>query len=125
MTLTKIKAGQMADSVLPVVIKKDVSKTSTFTMVAADMDGCGHLVISNDTTTAAYTVTLPPPADWTGKFVTCLHQAGGTNILSFYKYGSGGFMDSNSSAATTYCTVFSNGIDAISIGKVASEGGGL
>ena len=125
MALTKIKAGQMADSVLPVVIKKDVSKTSTFTMVAADIEDCGHLIISNDTTTAAYSVTLPTPSDWTGKFVTCLHQAGGSNILTFEKYGGSDLMTSNSSAVTTYCTAFSNGTDVISIGKVASESGGL
>jgi len=122
MTLTKIKAGQMADSVLTGVTH--VSKTSTFTMVATDMDGCGHLVISNDTTGGAYTITLPSPADWTGKFVTCLHQAGGSNVLTFERYSGSDIMASAGHATDTYYTVFSDGTLVIMMGFRFTAGGG-
>ena len=122
MTLTKIKAGQMADSVLTGVTH--VSKTSTFTMVATDMDGCGHLVISNDTTGGAYTITLPSPADWTGKFVTCLHQAGGSNVLTFERYSGSDIMVFGTPSATTYYTVASDGTLVIFLGNNYTAGGG-
>jgi hypothetical protein len=119
MALTKIKVGQISSD----VVLEHVSKTSTFTMTAADLDGTNHLIISNDTTGAAYTVTLPTPADWTGKFVTCLHKTGGSNGLTFEQYGGSDIMISGTAAATTYYTVFSDGTSVIFMGNNVTAGG--
>jgi hypothetical protein len=120
MALTKIKVGQISTDVL----LEHVSKTSTFTMTASDLDGTNHLIISNDTTGAAYSVTLPTPADWTGKFVTCLHKTGGSNWLTFEEYGGTDIMISGSSLATTFYTVFSDGTSVIKMGYRYTAGGG-
>jgi hypothetical protein len=119
MALTKIKSGQIDTN----VVLEHVSKTSTFTMTAADLDGTSHLIISNDTSGGAYNVTLPTPADWTGKFVTCLHQTGSNN-LTFEQYGGSDIMVSGTPAATTYYTVASDGTLVIFLGNNYSAGGG-
>ena len=80
---------------------KIVHKTSTFTMVASDFDDCGVLIIDNDTSSGAYTITLPAKEDWAGKIVICTHAIDtvGGNALTFMKHFSDGGTISMTSSA--------------------------
>ena len=80
---------------------KIVHKTSTFTMVASDFDDCGVLIIDNDTSSGAYTITLPAKEDWAGKIVICTHAIDtvGGNALTFMKHFSDGGTISMTSVA--------------------------
>jgi len=80
---------------------KIVHKTSTFTMTASDFDDCGTLIIDNDTSTGAYTVTMPPKEDWEGKIIICCHgrDTTGSNALTFNKHANDGGTTSMTSVA--------------------------
>ena len=70
-------------------------------MTASDFDDCGTLIIDNDTSTGAYTVTMPPKEDWEGKIIICCHgrDTTGSNALTFNKHANDGGTTSMTSVA--------------------------
>lgn len=71
---------------------KMVSKTSTYAMSGDDFGGHTILIVKNDTSSAAYTVTLPLLTEWAGKMIIITHDVDstGSNWLTLKDHATDG-----------------------------------
>jgi hypothetical protein len=70
MALTLLKAGQIDPAALGA--NKSITKTDSYTITAADIDGASHLFVYVDSTGATnpLVITLPTVADMSGMLIT-------------------------------------------------------